>query len=139
MTVASKNSDKIKEIEEVLGSLGLVDEIVSGLEWNDVDETGSTLEENALLKARAVVEATAAAGRGFPLDLERHGRAPRSRRRDPQHLRASDAARRIAHRADLELAAQQLLDPRDRYAAARGLLRRFAPPRQIGQRDLRWR
>jgi len=58
MTVASKNSDKIKEIEEVLGSLGLVDEIVSGLEWNDVDETGSTLEENALLKARAVVEAT---------------------------------------------------------------------------------
>jgi len=58
LTVASKNPDKIKEIEEVLGSLGLVDEIVSGLEWNDVVETGSTLEENALLKARAVVEAT---------------------------------------------------------------------------------
>lgn len=58
LAVASKNPDKIREIEEVLGPLGLVDEIVRGLEWEDVDETGETLEENALLKARAVCEAT---------------------------------------------------------------------------------
>ena len=58
LAVASKNSDKIREIEEVIGSLGLVDEIVRDLAWEDVEETGSTLEENALLKARAAVEAT---------------------------------------------------------------------------------
>ena len=56
--MASKNSDKIKEIEDILGSTGLVAEIVRGLQWEDVAETGETLEENALLKARAVVEAT---------------------------------------------------------------------------------
>ncbi|MCB2224582.1 MAG: RdgB/HAM1 family non-canonical purine NTP pyrophosphatase [Actinobacteria bacterium] len=33
-------------------------EVVDGGEWPDVPETGATLEENALLKAAAVVEAT---------------------------------------------------------------------------------
>ena len=58
LAVASKNPDKIKEMEEVLASIGLADEIVRGLDWPDVEETGETLEENALIKARAVVEAT---------------------------------------------------------------------------------
>jgi len=58
LVVASKNPDKVSEIEEILGSVGLVDEIVRDLTWEDVEETGATLEENALLKARAVVEAT---------------------------------------------------------------------------------
>lgn len=58
MVIASKNQDKIEEIEDILGSVGLVDEIVKDLRWEDVEETGATLEENALLKARAVVEAT---------------------------------------------------------------------------------
>lgn len=57
LVVASKNPDKIEEIEAVLTSVGLVDEIARGLEWPDVEESGSSLEENALLKARAVVEA----------------------------------------------------------------------------------
>ena len=57
LVVASKNPDKIEEIEAVLMSVGLVDEIARGLEWPDVEEIGSSLEENALLKARAVVEA----------------------------------------------------------------------------------
>ena len=57
LVVASKNPDKIEEIEAVLMSVGLVDEIARGLEWPDVEESGSSLEENALLKARAVVEA----------------------------------------------------------------------------------
>jgi XTP/dITP diphosphohydrolase len=56
--VASKNPDKIAEIESVLESVGLDIEIVRGLEWPDVEETGETLEENALLKARAVASAT---------------------------------------------------------------------------------
>ncbi len=57
VVVASKNRDKISEIEGVLGEVGLVGEIVRGLDWPDVDETGDTLEENALLKARSVMDA----------------------------------------------------------------------------------
>ncbi len=57
LVVASKNPDKIAEIEDVLGEVGLAGEIVRGLDWPDVEETGDTLEENALLKARAVMEA----------------------------------------------------------------------------------
>lgn len=57
LVVASKNPDKITEIEDVLTRLGMAGEIVRGLDWDDVEETGETLEANALLKARAVVEA----------------------------------------------------------------------------------
>lgn len=57
MAIASKNRDKIAEIEVVLAETGLVGEFVRGLEWPDVEETGATLEENALLKARAVTDA----------------------------------------------------------------------------------
>lgn len=56
--VASKNPDKIAEVESVLSALGIVGEIVRGLDWSDVEETEPTLEGNALLKARAVVSAT---------------------------------------------------------------------------------
>lgn len=58
LVVASKNSDKIAEVEAVLAGLGLAGEIVRGLDWPDIEETGETLEENALLKARAVAKAT---------------------------------------------------------------------------------
>ncbi|MFP3882040.1 MAG: RdgB/HAM1 family non-canonical purine NTP pyrophosphatase [Actinomycetota bacterium] len=58
LVVASKNPDKIAEIEEVLQETNLTEEIVRDLDWPDVEETGSTLEENALLKGRVVVEAT---------------------------------------------------------------------------------
>ena len=58
LVVASKNPDKIYEIETILDDADLVDEVVRGLDWPDVEETGETLEENALLKARAVVTAT---------------------------------------------------------------------------------
>jgi XTP/dITP diphosphohydrolase len=58
LVVASKNPDKVSEVESLLVETGLATEIVRDLEWADVEETGSTLEENARLKARAVVEAT---------------------------------------------------------------------------------
>jgi XTP/dITP diphosphohydrolase len=54
LVVASKNPDKITEIEEVLCGLGLVESIVRDADWPDVDETGATLEENAALKASTV-------------------------------------------------------------------------------------
>lgn len=58
LVIASKNPDKVAEIEKVLADAQLAAEIVHGLHWPDVDETGTTLEENAVLKARAVVETT---------------------------------------------------------------------------------
>lgn len=58
LVVASRNPDKVAEIEEILEGTNLAEEIVRDLDWPEVEETGSTLEENALLKGRAVVEAT---------------------------------------------------------------------------------
>lgn len=58
LVIATKNPHKLAEMEAVLAESGLVGEVVRGLDWPDVAETGSTLEENALLKARAVAEAT---------------------------------------------------------------------------------
>lgn len=58
LVVASKNPDKIVEVEEVLEALGLVGQIVRGLEWPDIEETEDSLEGNALLKARTVAAAT---------------------------------------------------------------------------------
>src|SRR5665811_102848 len=45
-------------MEPLVRELGLADEIVQGLTWPDVDETGNTFEANAILKATAAVEAT---------------------------------------------------------------------------------
>ena len=58
LVVASQNPDKIAEVEEVLATLELPPEVVTGLEWDEVPETEPTLEGNALLKAHAVVAAT---------------------------------------------------------------------------------
>ncbi len=58
VVVASKNPDKIREVEAVLARMEHPWEIVRGMEWPDVDETEPTLEGNALLKAVAVSEAT---------------------------------------------------------------------------------
>ena len=57
LVIASKNPDKIAEIEHILAPVGLAGEIVRGLDWPDVEETGDTLADNALLKARAVARA----------------------------------------------------------------------------------
>lgn len=58
--IASQNKGKIREFQELLSSLGY--EVVGladiGLGEMDVEETGTTFEENALLKARAYGEAS---------------------------------------------------------------------------------
>ena len=56
--VASKNPDKITELETLLARHGLVGEVVRGLDWPDVVEDAPTLEGNALLKARQVALST---------------------------------------------------------------------------------
>ncbi len=68
--VASKNVDKVTEIESVLAELDLVGEIVRDVDWEDVLEDGDTLEANALLKARAVMSETGLAAIADDTGLE---------------------------------------------------------------------
>ena len=59
LIVATKNSGKLKEIREILGSLPY--EVISmedaGI-TDDIEETGSTFEENALIKAGEIHKKT---------------------------------------------------------------------------------
>ncbi len=70
VVLATKNPDKVPEIEAVLGSVLPELLVLDGLDWPDVDETGATLEENALLKARAAAEATGLTAIGDDTGLE---------------------------------------------------------------------
>jgi XTP/dITP diphosphohydrolase len=58
LVAATKNPDKAREVRAVLAVVAPWVELVEGLEWPEVEESGDTLEENALLKARAVAVAT---------------------------------------------------------------------------------
>lgn len=78
LVVASANPHKIAEVEKIWEEMGVGGRIVRGLSWDEVEETGDTLEENALLKAREVGAAT-----GIPsladdtgLEVEALGGAP---------------------------------------------------------------
>lgn len=52
IVIASKNLGKIAEFKRILGEVGI--SIIADVEFPDVEETGSTFEENALLKAHAI-------------------------------------------------------------------------------------
>lgn len=52
IVIASKNLGKIAEFKRILGEVGI--SIITDIEFSDVDESGSTFEENALLKAHAI-------------------------------------------------------------------------------------
>jgi len=58
LVVATKNADKVREVRAVLAEAAPQVHVAEGLDWPDVAETGVTLEENALLKARASAAAT---------------------------------------------------------------------------------
>lgn len=53
--VATKNKGKIKEIKKILGNHNVMSQDEAGI-FTDVEETGTTFAENALLKADAVAE-----------------------------------------------------------------------------------
>lgn len=59
LVLASKNPKKLDEMRGILFSLGVevCSEAAAGVDV-EVEETGSTFEENALLKAKAVMEAS---------------------------------------------------------------------------------
>lgn len=57
--LASQNKKKLKELSEILGKTGITVKLQSEVGVSiDVEETGTTFEENAMLKAKAVCEAT---------------------------------------------------------------------------------
>ncbi|MBQ9967910.1 MAG: XTP/dITP diphosphatase [Oscillospiraceae bacterium] len=59
LVLASKNQHKLVELQTILGQMGL--EVVLESEIGidvDVEETGTTFAENAMLKAKAVMEAS---------------------------------------------------------------------------------
>jgi XTP/dITP diphosphohydrolase len=68
--IATKNPDKLREVRAVLAEAVPGVEVVGGLDWPDVEETGTTLVENALLKAEAVVAATGLAAIADDTGLE---------------------------------------------------------------------
>ena len=51
--LASKNQDKIKEIKKMLDGTGILLKTCNDTEIPEVEETGSTFVENAILKARS--------------------------------------------------------------------------------------
>jgi XTP/dITP diphosphohydrolase len=58
VVIATKNPDKLREMEAVLIATVPGIDIVDDAVWADVAETGSTLQDNALLKGSAVAEET---------------------------------------------------------------------------------
>ncbi|MFQ5947515.1 MAG: RdgB/HAM1 family non-canonical purine NTP pyrophosphatase [Acidimicrobiia bacterium] len=58
VVAASKNPDKVREIEAVLSSVSPPIRVVHGIDWPEVEETGASLAENALAKARVASRAT---------------------------------------------------------------------------------
>lgn len=59
LVLASKNEKKLREMREILSHLGVevCSEADAGVDV-EVEETGTTFEENSLLKAKAVMEAS---------------------------------------------------------------------------------
>ena len=59
LVLASKNEKKLKEMQDILSHMGVEVCLESAVGVDvDVEETGSTFEENSLLKAKAVMEAS---------------------------------------------------------------------------------
>lgn len=58
VVLATANPDKAREIGDILGARAGIELLARPAELGEVDETGTTLEANALLKAVAVCEAT---------------------------------------------------------------------------------
>lgn len=61
LVVASHNKGKIREINELIAPFGLSAQSAAELSLDEPEETGTTFEANALLKAKAAAEAT-----GYP-------------------------------------------------------------------------
>ncbi len=57
IVVASHNAGKIREIEDLIGPFGFSAKSAAELKFDEPDETGTTFEENAMIKALASAKA----------------------------------------------------------------------------------
>lgn len=117
VVLASRNSHKIDELQRILSDLGSdIDLIGLGdldVEVVDVPETGATFIENALIKARSVVEQT-----GIAALADDSGLAVDALNGMPGVLSARWAGHHGQDRANLELVLRQIADvPDDRRGA----------------------
>ena len=55
--LASNNKDKVKEVKEILKGYDIISMKGAGIDV-DIEENGTTFEENALIKARAIMKLT---------------------------------------------------------------------------------
>ena len=55
--LASNNKDKVKEVKEILKGYDIISMKEAGIDI-DIEENGTTFEENALIKARAIMKLT---------------------------------------------------------------------------------
>ncbi len=116
LLLATRNQGKIVEFRRILDAIAPGEIELVGLdqfpELHDVDETGSTFEENALLKAREMSEAT-----GLPAIADDSGLCVDALNGDPGIFSARWAGAHGNDQANLEKVLEQL---RETPAAERG-------------------
>ena len=112
LLLATRNQGKILEFRRILDALAPGEIELIGLEefpdLHDVDETGSTFQENALLKAREMSEAT-----GLPAIADDSGLCVDALNGDPGIFSARWAGEHGNDRANLEKVLDQLKDVPD--------------------------
>lgn len=109
LLLATRNQGKIVEFRRILDAIAPGEIELVGLDQfpdlHDVDETGSTFEENALLKAREMSEAT-----GLPAIADDSGLCVDALNGDPGIFSARWAGEHGNDRANLEKVLHQLKD-----------------------------
>jgi XTP/dITP diphosphohydrolase len=109
LLLATRNQGKIVEFRRILDALAPGKIELVGLDQfpdlHDVDETGTTFQENALLKAREMSEAT-----GLPAIADDSGLCVDALNGDPGIFSARWAGTHGDDRANLEKVLQQLID-----------------------------
>jgi XTP/dITP diphosphohydrolase len=117
LLLATRNQGKIVEFRRILDALAPGEIELVGLdqfpELHDVDETGSTFEENALLKAREMSEAT-----GLPAIADDSGLCVDALNGDPGIFSARWAGTHGDDKANLEKVLHQLKDVPDEKRSA---------------------
>ena len=117
LLLATRNQGKIVEFRRILDALAPGEIELVGLdqfpELHDVDETGTTFQENALLKAREMSEAT-----GLPAIADDSGLCVDALNGDPGIFSARWAGKHGDNRANLEKVLDQLQDIPDSQRSA---------------------
>ena len=112
LLLATRNQGKIVEFRRILDAIAPGEIELVGLDQfpnlHDVDETGTTFQENALLKAREMSEAT-----GLPAIADDSGLCVDALNGDPGIYSARWAGEHGNDRANLEKVLDQLIDVPD--------------------------